>query len=666
MFAHLTVPQYIYLAVVGCYLLFLYLFFRLFWWKLHADRHFWRNRPDLSVAGLVQKARELGQPLPRFSIFVPARNEADVIERTVDHLCRVAYPPELCEVLIVTDQKETLAADARRKSAVAVAAAALRDDSVHLSPMGADTEAGGLLLALIGRLALERFDEVRYRFGDSEGIHLLRRVPDVLLRALVWESADSLLQHGGRRVSTTLLRRLRVRLPQIDETELASAYSALLALTIPSVVAFASLRGNDGRSIGRRLAALAAQAHHQLTREILQSMCDSVASDLIADLEAMVQGADFEARLAETYREIYPTTQDIMERKLVEVAGRTDRPELKHVIVPRDFDGELGGRCLGVDVPSTKGRALNCALGFMDGRTTWCGFYDAESRPDLDSLLYVAHRTIEAKAGNQPEPRIFQGPIFQVRNWYEMGPFCKVASLYQSIAHDWYLPTLFRRIPFVGGTNVYVNAPLLRTIGGYDYSTLTEDLELGTRAYLLEGAWPEYLPCPTSEQTPPTFTGFYRQRLRWATGHLQVMNKIRTTPGYDEVKRRKLLKALWWKGQFEWVFFQAMTLLPPLVTVLYLLDLVDPSVLPLAWHLLLNVMGVASFGFTIYAFFRYVGHLDRSARPTRWPGQLGAFAQLLVVPLAAFLFPVPYSSALVLASLGRGPSAWVKTPRTRE
>ncbi|HYF76510.1 MAG TPA: hypothetical protein VD973_05235, partial [Symbiobacteriaceae bacterium] len=69
---------------------------------------------------------------------------------------------------------------------------------------------------------------------------------------------------------------------------------------------------------------------------------------------------------------------------------------------------------------------------------------------------------------------------------------------------------------------------------------------------------------------------------------------------------------------------------------------------------------------TIYAFFRYLAFLDQSARPRRWLGQLGALAQLLVLPLAAFLFPVPYSSAMVLASLGRGPSQWVKTPRTRE
>ncbi|HLN60945.1 MAG TPA: hypothetical protein VK464_05280, partial [Symbiobacteriaceae bacterium] len=162
------------------------------------------------------------------------------------------------------------------------------------------------------------------------------------------------------------------------------------------------------------------------------------------------------------------------------------------------------------------------------------------------------------------------------------------------------------------------------------------------------------------------FAGFYRQRLRWATGHLQVMNKVRRTQGYDEAKKAKLLRELWRKGQAEWIFYQSATLVPPVVITLWFFDLVDPNILPPAMHWIMNGLSSVYLGFTIYAFFRYLEHLDHTARPRQWLGQLGALAQLLVLPLAAFLFPVPYSSALVLASLGKGPSQWVKTPRTRE
>jgi cellulose synthase/poly-beta-1,6-N-acetylglucosamine synthase-like glycosyltransferase len=666
MLSDLTVPQYIYLAAVGCYLLFFGLFLRLFWWKRFADVHFWRRRPVLSVERLTKRSGEAGQPLPRFAMVVPARNEAEVIERTVEHMAALHYPPHLYEVVVVTDEKEALVAERRRTTAVAIAASAVREGTAEMARLGAESEAGGLVLALLSSLALEGFEEVRRRLGWSEGVHLLQTVPQVLLRPLIWEAADRLLRKNGRRVAQPMLRLLRQRIPGANEEELQSAYAALLSLAIPSAVAYCNLRGGDGHTLGRRLAALAAQAHHALTREIIQSMCDALAVGLVGRLEAAGRDAALEERLGATYREIFPTTQDIMERKVQEMAGRQQVPQLKHLTVPRDFDGELNGRCLGVDVPSTKGRALNWVLTQMDGRVNWCGFYDAESRPDRSSLLYVAHRLLESRARGEAEPRIFQGPVFQVRNWYEMGPFCKIASLYQAIAHDWYLPALFRRLPFVGGTNLYIEAKLLKAIGGYDYTSLTEDLELGTRAYLKAGAWPEYLPYPSSEQTPPTFAGFYRQRLRWATGHLQVMSKVRAARGYDEAQKQRLLKTLWWKGQGEWIFYQTATLVPPLIITLWFCDLVDPNVLGPGWHMGMNLLSTAYLGFTIYAFFRYLEYLDTTARPRKWLGQVGALAQLLVLPLAAFLFPVPYSSALLLSSLGKGPSQWVKTPRTRE
>jgi len=662
---HLSMPQYIYLGAVGCYLLFFGLFLRLFWWKRYADTHYWHRRPDLSVERLQERAQNVGQALPRFSVLVPARNEADVIERTVDHMSTLQYPPDMYEVLVVTDEKESLAADQRRKHAVVAAAAAIRDGGV-LAQLSPDSEAAGLVLSCLGALALEGFDDVQRRLGRSDGLHLLRLMPPVLLRPLVWEAAERLLQRNGKRVAGPLMRLLRLRLPQASEEELTGAYAALLSLAIPTAVAYSTLRGGDGQALGRRLAALAAQAHHSLTREIIQSMCDALAADLMDRLEQAGRDPGLADRLAATYREVYPTTQDIMERKVQEMATRPGVPVLKHVVVPRDFDGDLGGGCLGVDVPSTKGRALNWALSYRDGRSTWCAFYDAESRPDARVMLYVAHKVLESKVSGIDSPRIFQGPVFQVRNWYEMGPFCKIASLYQAVAHDWYLPALFRRLPFVGGTNLFVEASLLGEIGGYDSSSLTEDLELGTRAYLKAGAWPEYLPYPSSEQTPPTFAGFYRQRLRWATGHLQVMNKIRSHSGVSEDARRRLLRELWRKGQGEWIFYQIATLVPPVIITLWWWDLVDPNVLGPGWHVGMNLLSTVYLGFTIYAFFRYLGQIDPAARPRRWMGQLGALAQLLVLPLAAFLFPVPYSSALLLATLGRGPSQWVKTPRTRE
>ena len=235
-----------------------------------------------------------------------------------------------------------------------------------------------------------------------------------------------------------------------------------------------------------------------------------------------------------------------------------------------------------------KRQALNWGLGFLNPRSEICGFYDAESRPHQEVLLYVGYRRLLEPGAS----RVLQGPVFQVRNFYSMSPFCRIAALYQAIAHDWYLPWLFRTLPFVGGTNVFVERNLIREIGGWDCHVLTEDLELGVRAYLKCSAWPEYLPYSSSEQTPPNFRAFFKQRLRWGTGHLQVVDKISSDPIGDPSKRRRLKRNLIIKGQLEWVAYQIATFVPPVAMVLHYKRLLDPHVIPAAGQWMLSLFSI--------------------------------------------------------------------------
>jgi len=219
----------------------------------------------------------------------------------------------------------------------------------------------------------------------------------------------------------------------------------------------------------------------------------------------------------------------------------------------------------------------------------------------------------------------------------------------------------------VGGTNLFVGRDLLEQAGGFDHESLTEDLELGVRAYLSCGAWPDFLPYPSSEQTPPTFPGFFRQRIRWGAGHLQVMDKVRRSVGYDVAAVRNMLRTLWLKGQFEWLLYQCATLVPPAVIILYATGNVDPSALPRALRWVLNSFSLIYPCFTFYAYFRYLDYMDPvDQRSLTLAGQAAVFLQLLLLPLAAFFFPVPYTTALALKCLGRQPRRWVKTPRTAE
>ena len=368
----------------------------------------------------------------------------------------------------------------------------------------------------------------------------------------------------------------------------------------------------------------------------------------------------FDAEMYKALIRLYPTTQEVLDRLLS--SGGSCGPRIKHVVVPDDFDGRFRGKRTGRSVPSTKGRALNWALGFLDPRCEICGFYDAESRPHQQVLAYVAYRTLLDPRNSN----IFQGPVFQVRNFYQMGLFCRIASLYQAVAHDWYLPWLFKTLPFVGGTNLFVRRELLEKLGAWDCDGLTEDLEFGTRAYLTAGAWPEFLPYPSSEQTPPNYKAFFRQRLRWATGHLQVVDKVADARFAPEDRRQELLFHLILKGQVEWVVYQLATFVPPTALFLQFAQLLDETVVPAPARWLLTVFSAIYFSFTFYAFVRYRPYFDKSHQPDTLLGMAGVVAGLLFLPLAAFLFPVPFTSALVLKMIGKEPRHWVKTPRTRE
>lgn len=654
----MTPAQLIYLSAVAVYVIFFFLFARFFLWKRYADSNYWNRRPKLSLEKVTEMAQ--GAPLPYISVLVPARNEADVIEKTVDHMAKLKYPRDRYEVVVVTDEKEVQAADAVRPRVVAATANFLTKGGpwpAHLNGQGE-----GIIIGLLSQLSLEECGRLGDQYDRWIPLEQANRIPTLRLLTLIRETATRMVKGKGKVNTLRLFRVIRRTLDNPGDDQVYHIYPILLSLAMPAVVAMGRLKREQNEKLVWRMVTHTARAHHSLTREILYNLTEALSRKIIARVERLKRRGELEAALGLVYRDCYPTTQDIMERKVREFELGSDVPAVKHLIVPDDFDGKVGGGRLGRPVPSTKGRALNFAFSFIDRRTEMCGFYDAESRPDPRVLLFVAFRRLQDRGKVQ----ILQGPVFQVRNFYEMNPICKIASLYQALAHDWYLPALFRKLPFVGGTNLFVDADLVRRIGGYDPSSLTEDLELGTRAYLEVGAWPEYLPYPSSEQTPPSIKAFYRQRLRWGTGHLQVMDKIRRDTQYPLEKRRALLRELFRKGQMEWVVYQGATFVPPTVLVLYWNGMVDAQILPEAVRWGLNVLSLIYIGFTMYAFFRYSEYLDASGRPRRFLGHVGVISQLFFLPVAAFIFPLPYSSALVLKMLNKQPKTWTKTPRTRE
>lgn len=655
-------PEIVYLIAVGMYLIFFLLFSRFFFWKRYSEGRFWRKRPELSLAKVKKLAEEKEKDLPFLSILIPARNEAEVIEKTVRHMTSLTYDPKRYEVIVVTDCKERQESLRNQKEYILDTMQFLTYALQYRWQGQLRPHVQELVVGLLADLCL-----VEYRDQACPEPWLLPQTlgnePFWRSRLLLYELSSDMLQGNGKISLHRIYRLFRRYYPQMHDRDIRRIYPNYLCLAVPIIQLFARWTKNDHGTLMRNVVQYSARANHHITQEIVAQLASMVGGRVQQAIKNKQVDDSLPGYLAGIYKFCYPTTQQIVERLRVELSLATESPVLKHVEVPEDFDGEYGGQCIGKPVPSTKGRALNYALPIaVDDRAVMYGFYDAESRPDPQVLLYIAYRRL---TDAQPV-RIFQGPAFQVRNFYDIGPLSKVASLYQTISHDWYLPIMFRRLPFVGGTNLFIERQLLDELGGYDYRVLTEDLELGTRAYLKTGAWPEYLPYPSSEQTPATAKGFYRQRLRWGTGFLQVMDKIEQDGAYPEELKRPLLKELLLKGPVEWSFFQCATLIPPLIMILWFFGQVDTNVLPNGLRHAINGLSLIYLSFTFYAFFRYRKHLDMAARPHTWPGRCAAVAQLLFLPLASFFFPVPFTSALILKRMNKEPKAWTKTPRSKE
>lgn len=650
----MSTAQWLYVALIVTYMMLFLVFSRIFYWKRYADRTYYRKRPaGLSEAKIAQMAAEQSREIPRFSIFIPARNEADVIEKTIDHLAHLRYAADHYELLVVTDEKEALAAREERAKILANLTPFLENSAPFRG--GGSEEA--VLLALLSRLALEEADLAGRKVGHYLSVQDFRILSDAQQVAVLHEMALALIRSDGKVEREELCEIIRRVKPQLSDGEVARLYPTFLSFAFPPVMLALQLKKRPDQALTCRLMSQVAQARQPLTQKVLATLSETVGSRMAKRLRH-APAETLQEWLTEACVTALPTTQEIVERKRREFAAHRDLPALKHVEVPFDFDGYLDGVCTGQWVPSTKGRALNWAFRFADPRNELWAFYDAESRPEREVLLYVAWRRLTV--GDQFQ--IAQGPVYQIRNFWKTGPLSKIAGLYQAVSHEWQIPWLLRQIPFIGGTNIFATRNLIRTIGGFDDTVLTEDMELGARAWLKGDAWPEFLPYASSEQTPPTYRAFFRQRLRWGSGYLQVYDKIKADSSLPADKKRYLLRTYWWKGHFSWTLFQGVALLPFVVALLRFERLLDPNALPRWATWLLISFGPFYLLFTLFCFFHYYKHMDPAPRSTRAFG----FAQLFLLPVSAFFLPVPYSSALVLKVIGRAPRGWVKTPRTRE
>ncbi len=339
---------------------------------------------------------------------------------------------------------------------------------------------------------------------------------------------------------------------------------------------------------------------------------------------------------------------------------------ISYTSVPKNFDGKLNGKILETEVVSSKPRALNWGLKFVPKDTQILGFYDADSSPEVDTLLYVAYKYL-----TQPEQKILlQGSVIQTKNYHNIKPLNKIYALYQAITHEWYVPILLTQLPFIGGTNFFIDKKLITSIEGFDTETLSEDLELGLRLFLKENIWPEFLPCINLEQTPPDYKSYFRQRARWATGYLQVVEKLLKHKSSLQDKIY-LLWGLFFYGFLPLALTQLLSLFILGIILVSILGIVHiNNFFPNEIKLFLFLMNMFYFVFTIYYFERAKNNfyikINHKTNPALYLQNLKNYLEILILPLAAFLSWPPYAYGIFRGLFANGEIKWEKTPRTKE
>ena len=361
-------------------------------------------------------------------------------------------------------------------------------------------------------------------------------------------------------------------------------------------------------------------------------------------------------------RPLEETTHRMVELKQRFFNQLYQRPIIRSVSVPLNFNGDYPGRLLKNKVASSKPRALNWALRFIPANCDVVGFYDADSRPDKDVLRYISYYW----KNGRPETFLFQGAVIQTRNFSEIELFNKLYALAQAITHEWFLPVLLRHLPFIGGTNFFISRRLLTESGGFNNRVVSEDLEFGCRVYLEKNIWPQFLPCVSTEQTPPDYRAYFIQRARWATGYVQVMEDMLQRQD-NLFKRFYLFIMLVFYGILPWAVTQIVTGLTIGILLVSLLGLAHiSSFLPQVLKQISLVMNVSYLLFTLYYFEYAKRKLYIPLKVVDWPQKIFNYLAICSLPLAALLGTTPYTYGFILGLFSNSRPHWVKTPRTRE
>jgi glycosyltransferase XagB len=170
------------------------------------------------------------------------------------------------------------------------------------------------------------------------------------------------------------------------------------------------------------------------------------------------------------------------------------------------------------DLPINKPHGMNHALRFATGDVVT--IFDAED--DIHPDIFDIVNTVMVDEG----VRVVQSGV-QLMNyrsrWYSTLNVLEYFFWFKSRLH---YHARYGSIP-LGGNTVFFGREVLRELGGWDETNLTEDADMGLRISQMGEQVrviydDRYV---TREETPPTLRQFVRQRTRWGQGFMQTLAK---------------------------------------------------------------------------------------------------------------------------------------------
>ncbi|HJP64160.1 MAG TPA: glycosyltransferase family 2 protein [Mucilaginibacter sp.] len=211
-------------------------------------------------------------------------------------------------------------------------------------------------------------------------------------------------------------------------------------------------------------------------------------------------------------------------------------------------------------MPKTKPKACNYGLHFARGK--YLTIYDAEDIPDTDQLKKVV-----ALFNKLPDHYIC---IQSALNYFNRNEnfLTRMFTLEYSFWFDYMLPgldTLDIPIP-LGGTSNHFKIDALVELGAWDPFNVTEDADLGVRAYA-KGYKVAIVNSTTYEEANNEPINWVRQRSRWIKGYMQTYLVHMRNPV-------RLIKKIGWRGFLGFNFFVGATpltfLIYPILLVIFL------------------------------------------------------------------------------------------------